>query len=83
MTLKLAPLDEDAVSSVVAHTLGGSVAPELGKTVFETTWRADVFSGAPQSSSVASFGTLGVNLHARKPETDHIRLRNVLSENIF
>ncbi len=34
---------------------------------FEITWRADVFSGAPQSSSAASFGTLGINFKARKP----------------
>ena len=37
---------------------------------FEITWRADVFSGAPQSSSAASFGTLGINFRARKPEND-------------
>lgn len=34
---------------------------------FEITWRADVFAGAPQSSSAASFGTLGINFRARKP----------------
>jgi TusA-related sulfurtransferase len=33
---------------------------------FEITWRADVFSGAPQESSAASFGTLGINFRARK-----------------
>jgi TusA-related sulfurtransferase len=33
---------------------------------FEITWRADVFSDAPQSSSAASFGTLGINFRARK-----------------
>ena len=33
---------------------------------FEITWREDVFSGAPQSSSAAAFGTLGINFHARK-----------------
>ena len=33
---------------------------------FEITWRADVFSGAPQSSSAAAFGTLGINFRARK-----------------
>jgi len=33
---------------------------------FEITWRADVFSGAPQSSSAAVFGTLGINFRARK-----------------
>ena len=35
---------------------------------FEITWRADVFSGAPQSSSAAKFGTVGINFRARKPE---------------
>ena len=33
---------------------------------FAITWRADVFSGAPQSSSAANFGTVGINFRARK-----------------
>ena len=33
---------------------------------FEITWRGDVFSGAPQSSSAAKFGTVGINFRARK-----------------
>jgi hypothetical protein len=33
---------------------------------FEITWRADVFSGAPQSSSAAKFGTVGINFRACK-----------------
>lgn len=33
---------------------------------FEIVWRADVFSGAPQASSAAKFGTLGINFRARK-----------------
>jgi hypothetical protein len=37
-----------------------------GLVAFEITWRADVFSGAPQSSSAAAFGTLGINFRARK-----------------
>jgi hypothetical protein len=36
---------------------------------FEITWRADVFSGAPQSSSAAQFGTVGINFRARKART--------------
>jgi hypothetical protein len=32
----------------------------------EITERADVFSGAPQSSSAAEFGTQGINFRARK-----------------
>ncbi len=34
---------------------------------FEITWRKDVFSGAPQAGSAASFGTLGINFRAHKP----------------
>jgi hypothetical protein len=37
---------------------------------FEITWQADVFSGAPQQSSAANFGTLGINFRARKPVDD-------------
>lgn len=37
---------------------------------FEITWRADVFSGAPQSSSAAQFGTVGINFRARKAVND-------------
>jgi TusA-related sulfurtransferase len=41
-----------------------------GFVEFEVTWRADVFSGAPQQSSAASFGTLGINFRARKARTE-------------
>lgn len=34
---------------------------------FEITWRGDVFSGAPQASNAAKFGTVGINFRARKP----------------
>ncbi len=37
---------------------------------FEITWRGDVFSGAPQASSAAKFGTLGINFRARKASSD-------------
>ena len=37
---------------------------------FEIAWRADVFSGAPQSSSAANFGTLGITFGARKAADD-------------
>jgi hypothetical protein len=37
---------------------------------FEITWRADVFSGAPQASSAAQFGTMGINFRATKPRTE-------------
>jgi hypothetical protein len=40
---------------------------------FEITWSADVFAGAPQSSSAAAYGTLGINFFAKKPlnEQEH------------
>jgi hypothetical protein len=34
---------------------------------FAITWRGDVFSGAPQQSSAAEFGTLGINFQATRP----------------
>ena len=42
---------------------------------FEIAWRADVFSDAPQSSSAASFGTLGINFRARKAASEEEWLR--------
>jgi hypothetical protein len=37
-----------------------------GFSNFAITWRASVFEGAPQSSSAAAFGTLGINYRADK-----------------
>jgi hypothetical protein len=37
---------------------------------FAISWRGDVFSGAPQSSSAAEFGTLGITFGARKAASD-------------
>ncbi len=37
---------------------------------FEITWRDEVFDGAPQASSAANFGTVGINFRARKPKND-------------
>ena len=37
---------------------------------FEITWRADVFSGAPQAGSAANFGTLGINFRTRKARSE-------------
>lgn len=34
---------------------------------FEITSRQDVFGGAPQAGSAASFGTMGITFRARKP----------------
>jgi hypothetical protein len=37
---------------------------------FEITWRADVFSGAPQSSSAVDYGTMGINFRAHRPRDE-------------
>ena len=37
---------------------------------FAITWKADVFSGAPQASSADAFGTVGINFRARKAAND-------------
>ena len=37
-----------------------------GFTDFTVAWRGDVFGGAPQQSSAAAFGTLGLNFSARR-----------------
>lgn len=37
---------------------------------FEITSRIDVYADAPQSSSAAKFGTMGINFRARKPAND-------------
>ena len=44
-----------------------AVVGSAGFEDFEITWREDVFSGAPQESSAANFGTKGINFRARKP----------------
>ena len=49
--------------------LGGrpiALLAECGFDEIEVPWRADVFRGAPQDKSSATFGTLGVNFRARK-----------------
>ena len=38
---------------------------------FEIAWRGDVYAGAPQSSSAAQFGTLGINFRARKARDEN------------
>jgi len=45
------------------------VVEAAGFEGFEIIWRGDVFSGAPQHSSAASFGTLGISFRASKPES--------------
>ena len=37
---------------------------------FAIPWRADVFSGAPQAGSAADYGTLGINVAARKARSE-------------
>jgi hypothetical protein len=37
---------------------------------FEITWRGDVYKDAPQSSSAAKFGTIGINFRARRATND-------------
>jgi hypothetical protein len=37
-----------------------------GLVEFEITARVDVYADAPQASSAAQFGTLGINFRARK-----------------
>jgi len=43
-----------------------SAVHDAGFFGFEITWRADVFADAPQSSSAAAFGTLGVTFRAER-----------------
>lgn len=37
---------------------------------FELVWRGDVYKDAPQSSSAAKFGTIGINFRARRPRSE-------------
>ncbi|MEX2154196.1 MAG: hypothetical protein WD825_12725 [Gemmatimonadaceae bacterium] len=37
---------------------------------FEITWRGDVYKDAPQASSAAKFGTIGINFRARRARND-------------
>ena len=48
---------------------------------FEITWRKEVFDGAPQESSAASFGTVGINFkaHTPKDEAEWVEALNKLS----
>jgi arsenite methyltransferase len=70
------PVPEDAQSDVTLWTgciAGGLLKAILAKKVqdagfkdVEVIWGEDVFSGAPQHSDAAEFGTLGVTIFARK-----------------
>lgn len=41
-----------------------------GFVEFAITWRGDVYRDAPQASSAAKFGTLGINFRARRARDD-------------
>jgi hypothetical protein len=41
-----------------------------GFAEFEITWRAEIYADAPQASSAAKFGTLGINFRARRVRDD-------------
>ena len=45
-------------------------AVAAGFVGFEITVGVDVYADAPQASSAAQFGTLGINFQARKPLHD-------------
>jgi hypothetical protein len=42
------------------------VVKRAGFADFTITWKAPVFDGAPQTSSAAAFGTVGINYRARR-----------------
>jgi hypothetical protein len=44
-----------------------AVVTGAGFLGFEITWKEAVFAGAPQQSSAAQFGTVGINFRARRP----------------
>jgi SAM-dependent methyltransferase len=70
------PVPEDAKSDVTLWTgciAGGLLKAQLERKVIaagfkevEVIWGKDVFSGAPQHSDAAEFGTLGVTIRASK-----------------
>jgi len=58
------------IAGALLETELQAVVLEAGFVGFEITWRDDVFGGAPQQSSAANFGTLGINFRARKALDD-------------
>ena len=42
------------------------VVVAAGFVDFAITWRGDIYKDAPQASSAAKFGTLGITFRARK-----------------
>ena len=73
------PVPEGSKSDVTLWTgciAGGLLKAQLERKVMaagfkeiEVTWGKDVFSGAPQHSDAAEFGTLGVTIRAQKDVT--------------
>ena len=73
------PVPEGSKSDVTLWTgciAGGLLKTQLERKVMaagfreiEVTWGKDVFSGAPQHSDAAEFGTLGVTIRAQKDVT--------------
>lgn len=70
------PVPEDAKSDVTLWTgciAGGLLKTQLERRVaaagfknIEVLWGKDVFSGAPQHSDAAEFGTMGISIRAKK-----------------
>jgi SAM-dependent methyltransferase len=70
------PVPEGSKSDVTLWTgciAGGLLKAQLerkvmaaGFSTIEVTWGKDVFSGAPQHSDAATFGTLGITIRAQK-----------------
>jgi len=58
------------IAGALLETELQTVVVEAGFVSFEIVWRDDVFGGAPQQSSAANFGTLGINFRARKAVDD-------------
>ncbi len=54
------------IAGAVLETELCATVVKAGFVGFEITWRDSVFDGAPQQSSAANFGTLGINFRARK-----------------
>ena len=43
---------------------------QIGFEDFRVTWKKDIYAGAPQDSSAAAYGTLGITFFAKKPVKD-------------
>lgn len=62
----------DMTPAMLAKAKDGASAAvaAAGFIGFVITSRGDVYAGAPQESSAAEFGTLGIDFHARKHRTE-------------